>query len=132
MNKTESPLSKEEQIEGLVHLSFYQILQSKGIDRYSNNLGRDLLNVSRSEVVAYLKAHPEDAEALVLKDRGSRFFHDVTYLEKRDEKYVIYGMDRGNEIHHYWYENLFDAASDFVAFHFGYGYPDGYALKKSK
>jgi hypothetical protein len=120
-------LTSEEQADSLGSLSLQQVLRARGVETFNF---RKYLSISRAEMVAYFIAQPQKAEALLLKKEEKKPVHDVSCMEARDGRFVIYSMDHGSERSHYWYESLADAAADFVAFQFGYGYPDGYGFKK--
>jgi hypothetical protein len=120
-------LTPAEQTEALASLSLDRVLAARGVTTFDF---RKYLSVSRAEIVSFFRVHPRKAEALLLKKEEKKPVHDVLCLEGREESFVIYDMDHGNERSHYWYDSLPEAAADFVAFRIGYGYPDGYGFKK--
>ena len=119
-------LSRSEQIEALASLSLRRVLAERGIECVDV---RKYLSVSRAEIVSFFKEHRHEAEALLLKNHQTKPVHDVLCMESRSGRFVIYDMDHGYERSLYWYESLAEAAADFVAFTFGYGYPDGYGFQ---
>ncbi len=122
-----SLLTHTEQLEALATLSLHAVLTARGHETFAH---KKYLSVTRTEVVAFFRQFPAKAEALLLKQEALKPFHDALCMEARSGKFVIYDMDHGVERGLYWYDSLPEAATDFVAFTFGYGYPEGYGFKK--
>src|SRR5579863_1313066 len=121
-------LSPEEQIEALGSLSIIRVLAARGIKTVDP---RRYLSISRVQMVAFFTRLPQKAESLLLNKKEPRPVNDALCFEARDGKFVVYSMDHGNERDHYWYRTLAEAAADFVAFHIGYAYPDGYGFENN-
>jgi hypothetical protein len=120
-------LSTAEQAVALASLSLHAVLTKRGITTIDC---RKYLSISRAEMTAFFRQNPEKAEALQLKKKEKKPVHDCLCMESRSGRFVVYDMDHGKERWLYWYTELPEAATDFVAFHYGYGYPDGYGFKK--
>jgi len=122
-----SLLTHAQQLEALAALSLHAVLKARGHETFAH---KKHLSVSRADVAAYFRQFPAKAEALLLKKADPKPFHDALCVEARSGKFVIYDMDHGVERGLYWYDSLSEAATDFVAFTYGYGYPEGYGFKK--
>ena len=119
-------IPKDEQLRALATRQTYALLESRGINTIDP---RKYLKLSRSDVLDYFRKHMDQATAL-LNTPKDRPFHDVLCMEARDHRFVIFDMDRGTPRNEMFYDSLEEAATDFVAFTIGYGYPEGYGFKK--
>lgn len=119
-------IPKDDQLRALATRQTFALLESRGIKTYDP---RKYLKLSRSDVLDYFRKHMDQATAL-LNTPKDRPFHDVLCMEARDHRFVIFDMDRGTPRNEMFYDSLEEAATDFVAFTIGYGYPEGYGFKK--
>ena len=113
-------------MEAMGALSIYQALSARGVECVDP---RNYLSITREQMIAFFRKNLHKAEALLIKNRPEKPAHDVLCMDSRNGRFVIYDIDHGSERSHYWYKSLPEAAADFVAFHIGYGYPDGYGFK---
>jgi hypothetical protein len=120
-------LSTEEQVEALASFTLDCVLAARGVRTFDV---QRYLSVSRAQMVAFFAKRPKKAEAFLLRTGDTRPIHDVLCMEARNGKFVIYGMEKGEEHNHCWYASLAEASADFVAFRFDYYYPDGYGFEK--
>ena len=118
-------IPKDEQLRALATRQTYALLESRGINTIDP---RKYLKLSRSDVLDYFRKHADQAMALLNAPRD-RPFHDALCMEARDRGFVIFDMDRGTPRDEMFYDSLEEAATDFVAFTIGYGYPEGYGFK---
>ena len=129
MNETiKREIPKSEQLDAFASRHMYALMRKLGIDVYKVD-PRTLLTLTRTDVLQYFRQHSDQAEALLASPK-ERPFHDVLLMERRDSSFVIFDMDHGIPRSEMFYDSIEEAATDFVAFTIGYGYPEGYGFKR--
>ena len=110
----------EAEIEALAFRTVHKLLEKHGIVCLDP---RPFLRVTRRQMRDYFTTHLEVAESLVTAE-AERPYHDHLCLERRAGGFAVFDMDHGTPVGETFYDSLPEAAADFVAFSYGYGYPE--------
>ena len=122
MTTSEPQIPIEAQIEALAALKVYELIAAHGVQvDYHRTDPRQYLAVTRQQVIDYFQRHPDIAEAH-LTHPSKRPFHDHLCIEEHWRGFTVFDMDHGRPRGEHFYDSLAEAAADFVAWTYGYGY----------
>jgi hypothetical protein len=119
MTTTEPQIPVEAQVEALAKLKVYDLVAAHG---HRSVDPRPFLTVTRRQIVDFFTRHPDVAEAHLTLHPADRPFHDHLCIERRGQRFSVFDMYRGRMMEEHFYDSLAEAAADFVAWTYGYGY----------
>ena len=113
----------EAQIDALAKLKVYDLLAAHGVQvDYHRTDPRRFLTVTRQQVIDYFQRHLDVAELHLIPHPSKRPHHDHLCIERRGQRFAVFDMDHGQPRDERFYESLPEAAADFVAWTYAYGY----------
>lgn len=80
---------------------------------------RTLFSFSRAQLVEFLRAHPERAHACLERGMQLLGIYDQSVLERDGGRYVLYWQDHGGRRDPTFYDDLFEAAADWLRIQYG-------------
>jgi hypothetical protein len=116
---TTPPIPVDAQIEALATRKVGDLLAAHGVHHIDP---KPFLTVTRPQVVDYFQRHTDIAEAYLTPHPSKRPFHDILCIERRGQRFAVFDMDHGKPRGEHFYDSLAEAAADFVAWIYGYGY----------